>query len=82
MKLLDVPKAFATDEQCVAYLEAMRWPYGIRCTVCGAKEISTITPLVRPARELNHRIFLGKEGQTSHLFVPLVTSFPSSSSLN
>jgi len=26
MKLIDVPKAFATDEQSLAYLEAMRWP--------------------------------------------------------
>jgi hypothetical protein len=43
MKLIDVPKAFATDEQCLAYLEAMRWPNGVRCTVCGAKEVSRIT---------------------------------------
>jgi transposase-like protein len=46
MKLIDVPKAFATDEQCLAYLEAMRWPNGVRCTVCGAKEVSTITRTV------------------------------------
>lgn len=43
MKLIDVPKAFATDEMCLAYLEAMRWPKGIRCPLCGAKEISKIT---------------------------------------
>jgi transposase-like protein len=43
MKLIDVQKAFATDEMCLAYLEGMRWPNGIRCTVCGAKEISKIT---------------------------------------
>jgi len=43
MKLIDVPKAFATDEMCLAYLEAKRWPKGVRCPVCGAKEISTIT---------------------------------------
>lgn len=43
MKLIDVPKAFATDEQCLAYLEASRWPKGVRCTVCGAKEVSKIT---------------------------------------
>jgi transposase-like protein len=42
MKLIDVPKAFATDEQCLAYLEAKRWPHGVRCPVCGAKEVSTI----------------------------------------
>jgi hypothetical protein len=27
----------------LAYLEAMRWPNGVRCTVCGAKEVSRIT---------------------------------------
>lgn len=43
MKLIEVTKAFATDEQCLAYLEASRWPDGVRCTVCGAKEVSKIT---------------------------------------
>jgi transposase-like protein len=42
MKLIDVTKAFASDEQCLAYLEASRWPDGVRCPVCGAKEISKI----------------------------------------
>jgi hypothetical protein len=40
MKLIDVPKAFATDEMCLAYLEAKRWPHGVRCTLCGAKEVT------------------------------------------
>ncbi|MGB9072903.1 MAG: IS1595 family transposase [Terriglobales bacterium] len=43
MRLIEVPKAFATDEMCLAYLEAMRWPQGVRCPVCGAKEVSKIT---------------------------------------
>jgi transposase-like protein len=43
MKLIDVTKAFASDEQCLAYLEAMRWPNGVRCPVCGADKISKIT---------------------------------------
>jgi transposase-like protein len=43
MKLIDVTKAFASDEQCLAYLEQKRWPDGVRCTVCGAKEVSKIT---------------------------------------
>src|SRR6266849_2587125 len=43
MKLIDVPKAFATDEMCLAYLEAKRWPHGVRCPICGAKEVSKIT---------------------------------------
>src|ERR1700675_1398570 len=52
MKLIDVPKAFATDEMCLAYLEAKRWPHGVRCPVCGAKEVSTIN---RKAKSKNVR---------------------------
>jgi transposase-like protein len=43
VKLIDVTKAFATDEQCLAYLEASRWPDGVRCPICGNKEVSKIT---------------------------------------
>jgi len=43
MKLIDVTKAFQSDEQCLAYLEASRWPDCVRCTTCGAKEVSKIT---------------------------------------
>jgi transposase-like protein len=52
MKLIEVTKAFASDEQCLAYLEASRWPDGVRCTVCGAKEVSKIT---RKAKTKNKR---------------------------
>jgi hypothetical protein len=43
MKPIEVPKAFATDEMCLAYLEASRWPTGVRSPFCGAKEVSKIT---------------------------------------
>src|ERR1700693_756452 len=43
MKLIEVTKAFATEEQCLAYLEASRWPTGVRCLTCGGKDISRIT---------------------------------------
>ncbi|MGA9565740.1 MAG: IS1595 family transposase, partial [Candidatus Korobacteraceae bacterium] len=43
MNLIDVTKKFATDEQCLAYLEAQRWPDGIRCMVCGNDKVSKIT---------------------------------------
>ena len=42
MNLIDVTKSFQNDDDCLAYLESMRWPDGIRCPVCGAKEISKI----------------------------------------
>jgi hypothetical protein len=44
MNLIDVNSQFATDEQCLAYLEEMRWPDGVvRCTVCGCDRVSRIT---------------------------------------
>ncbi len=38
--IIDVKTKFGTTEQCVAYLEKMRWPEGVRCLVCGAAKIS------------------------------------------
>ncbi len=43
MKLIEVSKNFPTEEQALAYFEKRRWPNGIRCPICGAKEISKIT---------------------------------------
>jgi transposase-like protein len=43
MNLIDVTKQFATDEQCLEYLEQMRWPDGVRCPTCGNSKISKIT---------------------------------------
>lgn len=43
MNLIDVTMQFKTDDDCLAYLESMRWPAGIRCPVCGANRISRIT---------------------------------------
>ena len=38
--LIDVSRNFGTAEACVAYLEAARWPKGVRCLVCGGDKIS------------------------------------------
>jgi hypothetical protein len=43
MNLIDVTKQFKSDDDCLAYLESMRWPDGIRCPVCGCDRISKIT---------------------------------------
>jgi hypothetical protein len=43
MNLIDVTMQFKTDYDCLAYLETMRWPDGIRCPVCGCDKISKIT---------------------------------------
>ncbi len=38
--LIDVAEQFGTNEACIAYLEKMRWPDGVRCLVCGCDKIS------------------------------------------
>ena len=43
MNLIDVTRSFQTDDDCLAYLETMRWPDGIRCPICGNDRISKIT---------------------------------------
>ncbi len=32
--LIDVTAQFSSEEDCVAYLEAARWPNGVRCPAC------------------------------------------------
>jgi transposase-like protein len=43
MNLIDVTREFQNDDDCLAYLESMRWPDGIRCPICGCDRISKIT---------------------------------------
>jgi transposase-like protein len=43
LSLIDVAEKFATEEQCIAYLEAMRWPDGVECIACESKKISKFT---------------------------------------
>ena len=43
MNLIDVTRTFQNDDDCLAYLETMRWSDGIRCPTCGNDGISKIT---------------------------------------
>lgn len=53
MNLIDVSKQFANEDQCLDYIEAMRWPDGIvRCPTCGNDKISRIE---RKATSKNRR---------------------------
>jgi hypothetical protein len=42
MNLIDVTSKLAIDEQCVAFLEKVRWPNGVRCPICGGDKISRV----------------------------------------
>src|SRR5271154_1026471 len=53
MDIRKVHEHFATDEQCLAYIEKMRWPDGIvRCTSFGGKEVKKVE---RKATSKNRR---------------------------
>jgi hypothetical protein len=40
--LRQVQSDFGTEDRCLAYLEAMRWPGGVRCLKCDSAEISVV----------------------------------------
>ncbi len=43
MNLIDVTKQLATPESCNDFLEAIRWPDGVRCLKCCSKRVSKYT---------------------------------------
>jgi len=54
MKLIDVTRQFATDDQCLDYIEKMRWPNGeLGCVHCG--EIGRISKITREKKSKNQR---------------------------
>jgi transposase-like protein len=54
MKLIDVSNKFRTDEQCLEYIENMRWPNGeIACVHCG--EVGRVSKITRETKGDNKR---------------------------
>lgn len=42
VNLVDLIDQFGSEDKCRAYLEALRWPDGVRCIRCGSAKISRI----------------------------------------
>src|SRR5271170_5561111 len=40
LSLIDIQEAFGTEDQCLDYLEAMRWSDGVLCLKCGSDKVS------------------------------------------
>jgi transposase-like protein len=54
MKLIDVTRQFKSDEDCLSYIEKMRWPNGeIACVHCG--EIGRVSTINRETKGDNKR---------------------------
>ena len=43
MNLLDIYKELNTEKKCLAFLEHMRWPKGVKCLACESPRITAIT---------------------------------------
>jgi hypothetical protein len=59
--LFDFQTRFATEADCVRYLEQVRWPEGFVCPTCGAAEapyLNRSRPLVRECRACRHQVRL------------------------
>ena len=62
MNLLDVHKELNTEAKCLAFLEHMRWPDGVKCLACNSPKISAITA----KGKLNKKT--GKRSPDRHLY--------------
>jgi hypothetical protein len=53
ISLAEIFIKFSTEEQCLDYIEKMRWPDGVvRCTTCGDKNVKRVA---RAAESKNKR---------------------------
>ena len=67
MNLIDVTKAFSTEDQCLDFLEKMRWPQGIRCLACESTKLSLITRTVDPTKTRSEK----KQNKRTRLYACL-----------
>jgi len=67
MNLIDVTKAFSTEDQCLDFLEKMRWPQGIRCLACESAKLSLITRTVDPTKTRSEK----KQNKRTRLYACL-----------
>jgi hypothetical protein len=51
--LIDVAVEFATEEACLNYLEALRWPEGVRCVACDSDKVSKFTTKASSRKRTN-----------------------------
>jgi transposase-like protein len=66
MNLIDVTQEFATEDACLAYLEAMRWPSGLACLACGSMKVKRLNP--KDKRAKTRRVYQCLERPCLHQF--------------
>jgi transposase-like protein len=72
LDLREITAKFATDEDCLKYLQEMRWPDGvIRCPECGCKEIKRVERAVsKKGRNRRGWFYLCLEKTCHNQFTP------------
>jgi transposase-like protein len=80
MNLIDVSTQLQTEDQCLDFIEKVRWPDGkIRCVRCGNDNVSRITRTVNPKitrtekkQNKRTRLYACLEPTCKHRFTPTV----------
>jgi hypothetical protein len=80
MNLIDVSTKLQTEDQCLDFIEKVRWPDGkIRCVRCGTDKVSRITRTVNPRiarsekkQNKRTRLYACLESTCKHRFTPTV----------
>lgn len=80
MNLIDVTNKLQTEDQCLDFIEKVRWPDGkIRCVRCGNDKVSRITRTVDPnlarsekKQNKRTRLYACLEPTCKHRFTPTV----------
>jgi hypothetical protein len=62
--LIEVQKELGTEEQCLAFLETLRWPEGVRCVHCDHDKVSKFTTAEGTRQRVNSK------GETVTVAVP------------
>ena len=76
MNLIDVSTRLQTEDQCLDFIEKVRWPDGvIRCVRCGNDKVSRITRKFNPDLKKQNkrtRLYACLEPTCKHRFTPTV----------
>jgi hypothetical protein len=71
MDIREAHEKFATDEQCLTYIEKMRWPDGVvRCPTCGDKNVEKYDrPLPNPKKHRSKKRDPEKENKRQWFYI-------------
>jgi transposase-like protein len=66
MNLIDIPKTFKTDDECMEHLAKLRWPDGVRCVTCGTDKVKQYASPT--AKQPNRKIYQCSEPSCQQQF--------------